>query len=691
MKKGAFRLRLFFPKKKLAERAIMNLPDNSSNRKSHTDRFIIAAVLIWALELFRRFKHQPSTVAEVLQLTDATKSQAYKTLGRLKEASKALNRRPGRPASKQTEKSGLECVLRLTRDFLMENPGCAQRRGRRHRYTDRYRLFVLGLKGPGGAGEKLTVEQLADAVGVPLGTLKDWMRMPTASVDHQAASDKTESQPQDQTSQRSTDQKTECQSPPTRPSEDPKDPESPIPLSVSISDPQLATIVNEWENWKGDFTGFCHHMNHHHRIAFGRTFIGNLLEALGLRQRKKRGRNDPPWSRDAFRKLFPGAQWCSDGKTVAIRLNGKWYRFNWEATVDVASNAVVGIDVRDSEDADALIESHRHGVATTGKPPMAETVDNRPSNLCPEVQRKLAPTVVLEATPGRGQAKAPLEGTFGLFAQTTPPLEVQGNTPHELARSIITLLLWLWAWTRNGRPRKKLSGQSPRDFYQNYTPTPEQIEEAKRWINQLKRRQEKMRQSQQRRADPHRRAILQEALADLSIPDPNHRLASDLAIYSMDAILRGIAIFKSKKEMGTIPADADPGRYLGGIIRKLNQRQELELTAKSLFELRLKHQDLALSPLQKQAENLRRQHPIQHQPRAFVQKALHSQPMLDFRFWSGLAAKTLLKLPASRAITEYHHLARWVAASYSVQLTRRDDLIGVLSDAAALAQITTAS
>ena len=148
----------------------------------------------------------------------------------------------------------------------------------------------------------------------------------------------------------------------------------------------------------------------------------------------------------------------SDGKTVAIRLNGTWYQFNWEATVDAASNAVVGIDVRDTEDADALIESHRHGVATTGQPPMAETVDNKPSNLCPEVKEQLAPTIVLEATPGRGQAKAPVEGTFGLFSQTAPPLRVDGTTPRETASSILTLVTLTSAWARNRKPRKKESG-----------------------------------------------------------------------------------------------------------------------------------------------------------------------------------------------------------------------------------------
>jgi hypothetical protein len=664
----------------------MSLPNNPSDRKFHVNRFVAAAVLIWALEILRDLKRHPRTAAEVLQLTGAGKSQSYETLQRLKQASEDLHRRPGRPAAVKTEPGEVERVLRLTRDFLMDHPGCVQRRGRRLRYSDGYRHFVLALAAPGGAAENLTVEQLADAVGVPLGTLKDWMRMPSADTGEIGLSEQTE--PRSDVSQQSTDQQPQSQQEPgTQPSDNPQVPKSPAQPTVSINDPQLATIVHEWKNWNGDFTGFCEHLKQHHRIAVGRTFVGNFLEALGLRQRNKRGRNDPPWSRDTFQKLFPGAQWLSDGKTVAIRLNGKWYRFNWEATVDTASNAVVGIDVRDTEDADALIQSHRHGVTTTGQPPMAETVDNKPSNLCPEVERQLAPTIVVEATPGRGQAKAPLEGTFGLFSQTAPPLEVEGNTPRELARSIITLLLLVWAWTRNGKPRKNLKGLSPAAYYQNHTPTDEQLEQAKRHIAEMKHRQEKMRQSRQRRADPNRRAILHKALAELDVSDPDDRLACDLAIYSLNAILHGLAIFKSKRQMETVPADADPGRYLGGIIRNLNEREQLERTAQHLLELRLKHQDLALATLQQQGADIRQRRPADQWPRLFVQKALESEPVLDFRFWAGQAAVALADLAAPQAAAQYHHLARVAAVTFGVDRERRDDLIGRLSAATTQAHI----
>jgi hypothetical protein len=48
-------------------------------------------------------------------------------------------------------------------------------------------------------------------------------------------------------------------------------------------------------------------------------------------------------------------------------------------------------------------------------------------------------------------------------------------------------------------------------------------------------------------------------------------------------MMRGIATFKAKQENGALPPDVDKGRYLGGIIRNLHQREELERTASYLL------------------------------------------------------------------------------------------------------------
>jgi hypothetical protein len=342
---------------------------------------------------------------------------------------------------------------------------------------------------------------------------------------------------------------------------------------------------------------------------------------------------------------------------------------------------LVGVTVGDAEDERAVIDTFAAGCETTGARPIALTLDNRPSNFTPGVADAIAPAVLLAATPGRGQAKAPLEGAFGLFQQMAPPLVIQGQTSREIARSVLALTMTIWAWARNGRPRTWLGGRTPRDFYRETKPTPEEIREVEDYLRELGRRQEQIRLTRAARLDPSRIALLAEGLARLGIPDPDGRIARQLAGYSRDAIVRGLATYAAKREAGTLPDGPDPHRYLGGIIRNLHDRQELELTGKHLLDLRQRLRDLTLAPLESEAERIRESRPAGQLPREFVDKALGAESTLAFRFWKTAAAASLAMLPPAIGRGLYLDLNRRVAASFSTQREHRADLIDALAAA----------
>ena len=94
----------------------------------------------------------PDTVAGVLSITGAGRSQAYALLPRLREVAAALVAPAGRPApepSSATESASgaaTVAVLRAVRDFLMEHPGAVTGTGDRRRYSDGLRRFVAGLR-----------------------------------------------------------------------------------------------------------------------------------------------------------------------------------------------------------------------------------------------------------------------------------------------------------------------------------------------------------------------------------------------------------------------------------------------------------------------------------------------------------------------------------------------------------------
>jgi hypothetical protein len=619
---------------------------------------IAAAVLLLARILSAPVR-RALTSEQIAETTGASRSQAYEMLPRLVDLCDGLHRPAGRPAAAPERDTNFTVVCCRVRDYVIEHPGTVSGHGARRSYSDAFRAFVLDLAAPGQPAADLTLEQLAEASGVPLGTLKDWRRLPgTAEPTAPSPDAPPEAPPNAPTASR------------------------PVELSQLAGHPQIATLLDAWMRWQGRFGAFCSHVWRDLRLPWRRTFIARLLEASGLRQPQRRKTPRPTWNRDTFRRLFPGAQWLGDGTTLAIRLRGRWHAFNLQATLDVDSNALVGLEVADVENQDAVLQAFRHGEATTGEPAIALTLDNKPCNHTNTLAQAVDPTVIVPATPGRGQAKASLEGTFGLFAQTAPPLQVDGADERELARSILHLVVLVWSWTRNGKPRKRLGGRSPADYYHAAEPTEEERAAARAHADDLRRRNERARETRRRRADPLRRQLLQEALRRNDIHDPGDHLAADLARYATSAILFAIALFETKRNQGTLSDIQHPERYLAGIIHNRNQAEETEQTATRLLELRLRHRDLRLAPLEANIQWVRDTTPPGQQPRRLLDLALDAERLIDFRFYAAAAARALEDLGPQLAHALYPHLARAVAARFQLPRERRDHLVSTLARAA---------
>lgn len=615
----------------------------------------IAAVLLLALDLAQDLGSTlPSSATEVLTVTSATRSQAYEMRGRLRGLLPALHQTAGRPAITAPEPDRALAVAKAVRDFLMLHPGTVRVRGTRRTYGDLFQRFVLGLFAPGGVARAMTVEQAADAIGVPLGTLKDWLRTPTNDSPGETQDDHAQHAHVD-------------------------------PL-LSCAQPQIATLLSEYEAWEGTLSSFCDYARDELRLPFGRTFITDVLIAAGLHKPSSRAEpHQAPWSRGSMHASFPGLQWFGDGKQLTIDFRGQRFLFNLEANVDAASNAVVGARVTNTEDAQAVIGAFREGLQTTdGQPPLAVTLDNRPSNFAPQIDEALSCTEILRATPGRGQAKAPVEGAFGLFEQSLPaPIVLAGETDQDIARAFAQQVVTAFFRGRNGRPRRKLAGLTPAQAYDQSSPSPEQISDARKYILERRRREQIARRTREQRADPVRRKLLRDRLVALGIDDPAGEASLSLCGYSMTAILRGLAIYHAKKELGTLPADHDPYRYLGGIIRNVDATEHLERTALHLLKLRQRAGDLQLVPLQSQADAILETKSASASASAFVDAALDATSELAFRFWCSQARESLCLLPQDQAIPLYCHITRVVSAASRTQRKRREHLIAVLAAAVA--------
>jgi len=368
---------------------------------------LIAGLLLAAIPLLSALNLPAPTASAVLEAAGASRTTAYKVKAEVEAALPGLLRPPGRPAAPPPETPPDLCpLLHAVRDFVFNHPGAVGGTAERRRYSDRFRLFVLDQW---DAHRDIGPEALAEAVGVPLPTLKDWLRGERPQV------------------------------------------EAPVNLAT-IPGPapaRIQTVLDGWDRWadkKRGFRAFCEHVWFHLRVPFGRQHIKDILQAHGVRIPTKRGRPpDASANRGGFQTFHPGAQWVGDGAELVVMLNGQRFTVNLELLVDADSGAFTGASIRPTEDAAAVTEAFADGVRTTGAPPVALLLDNKPSNHGEEVDQALGDTLRIRSRPFVPTDKPHVEGAFGLFAQEGPPMTVIAATPEALAAEIARLVVSAWS------------------------------------------------------------------------------------------------------------------------------------------------------------------------------------------------------------------------------------------------------
>lgn len=586
----------------------------------------MAGLLLTARLFLRRLDLPHPSVKAILAATGASRTRAYELRDAILALLPTLQRGAGRPRSvSAAAPEAKEMPTGKVLDYILAHPGCAELGPHRRCYSDDFRHFVVELRERYHA---LDLPTFTESVRIPAGTLEEWLRLdlepPSAAVPHAAAG-----------------------------------------REDLVTSTRVQTIIDAWKVWKGPFTAFCEHVAQHLRIPYGRTLISSILELAGVRTRRRRpGRSpDEKALRGLFETFFPGAQWVGDGSPVIVQLalGHREYRFtfNLELMTDAASGAYVGISVRDEEDAAAVTEALTDGVDTTGAPPLALLLDNRPSNHTEEVDEALGETLRIRASRGRAQNKAHTEGGFGLFKSTAPPLDISATTPRELAAHILDLVVTTWARTLNHRPRKNRGSLSRVDLYQQSKPTPEQVEQARRALEQRRRKQEKALETERARQDPVARRLLDAAFARLGLLDPEGNIRSACARYPLDAIIAGIATYEGKRDAGTLPAGVD-ARYLLGIVRHVAHHDEGLRISEHLLQRRLEARDIALEILGSQRDAvLQRVSEPRDRVRSFLDNALTTERHVDRIFWLDAAAGILASHTGSES--ERHDLFRFAA------------------------------
>jgi len=603
----------------------------------------VAGLVLAALPHLHRLGLAAPSSTDVIAAVGASRSASYEARHVVEEGLSGLFRPPGRPPRSEpvSEVDPREALTKRVVTFLMDHPGCVTGTALRRTYAEVYRVFALDLH---HENPDLELADLARVASVPLPTLRDWLRGARTQVE--------------------------------RTTQNPA-----LAQLAQLEGPHVAhveTVLAAWSAWKGGFQPFCEHVQTHHRLPLSRQHIDDILHAHGVRIPERRSRPvDDAATRRGIEAFFPGAQWVGDGMELRVVIDGVPYHANLELNVDIASGALVGASIRATEDAEAVVEALQDGVATTGAPPLALTLDNKPSNHAAEVEAVLDDTLKLRARPFTPTDKAHVEGAFGLFAQQAPALAVSTD-PATLAGQVAALVFTAWARAANHRPRADRNKATRAQLYQNARPTPEEIEAARRRFAERLAQQEKARETRRRKQDPLARAALDAAFERLGLPDDDGALRAAIACWPLDAVLAGIAIFEGKRRRGTLPDGVD-GRYLRGIVVNVATEAESMAIADALLEVRIQAEDEALRGLDADRERLDEacQNDAARLVKRYVERATGSRRQLDRHWWLRAIADVATAHPDERR-SLLRLAARHLSAAHALRPKERNAAIRFL-------------
>lgn len=616
-----------------------------------------AAVLLAARALCQQFELNHPSASQILAATGTSKSRAYEVCAALTSSLSTLVQACGRPPSRTGESSspstGGDAVTAAVLAYVLQHPGCAQAGDKRRGYGEDFRRFVIRLR---EKNPRLSLEDFARRTQIPLGTLKPWLAQPRPT-------------------------------PTPSPDDGPRRGQAQAGVDGRRHDVTVAKIeavLSAWETWRGTFSAFTEHVRHHLRLSMGRQSISHILEACDVRlPRRRHGRSpDELALRGAFETFFPGAQWVGDGKAVTVLVDGEKSTFNLELNVDAHTGAWVGLSVHDEEDSAAVVEAFENGVATSGAAPLAELLDNKPANHTSAVDTALtdAGTLPIRATPQRPQNKAHVEGAFGLFAQQTPPIELDtNNSNRNIAHALLLLVATTFACAINHRPRAGRAGRSRVELYAD-EPTEDQVEDARRALQERWRKQELARATREARQRPQVRALLDQHFEALGLLDPKRHTRLTIGSYPLDAIVDGIAIFTGKRNAGTLPDGVD-ARYLLGIVRNVAAQCEGECIAQTLLAQRIQARDDAVQMLEAKRVTLCQPHlRVDDVIDDCIAAALDTDRKLDRIFWLTAAADNARHQDSSVQQHLYRIAARRINTTFRISPADRQTALRFLAD-----------
>jgi hypothetical protein len=559
---------------------------------------------------------QPPRAADIIALMGTRKSRAYAERTRILHVLTA-EQRHARP--------DLEALSRRVLRFVFDHPGAVHSHGHRRSYSDEFRRLLIDLR---EEHRGVSLVAFSRAVEVPLPTLREWLSAARVLDDPERAGRRQ-------------------------------------PATTAAGDGRQQGQADEEACRQGAGCAACS------------ATVGDASTAAHARQARS-GRRGRRWRlprshdsalRGSFTTFFPGAQWVSDGTSLPVEIDGERWDFNLQLVVDTHTGALVGASVRDHEDSRAVIESFADAVQTTGAPPLALLLDNRPCNRSARIADALGDaTGLMYATKGRPQNKAHVEGAFGLFALQVPPIRLECGDPRQLARQVLELVVTTWARTLNQRPRRDRGGRSRVQLYHSEQPDAEKRCATREMAREyLQRRRARAQSARKERC--LQRMLAAQAFLELDLGEPEGRLAWAVARYPLDAIVAGRATYEAKQAAKTLPEFSDRenrARYFHAIVRNIAEEEEGLHVAERLLLRRREAHACVLRRLEARRATFAPESAPEALIPAVIDEMMTATSRVEQHFWSEAVMQAIRRAAGLRPDAQdefYRHAARRILAT----------------------------
>ena len=590
---------------------------------------------------------------EVIQVLGLSRSQAYARAAGI--GGELSDRGPGRPATvaENDDVAPPGTVTEAVLEYVTMNPGAMYFKEDRFVYSDDFRAFVLDLVAPGGPASDLTASQAARAIGIPVHTLNSWRAngrrrlVKVMKVEPKA--------------------------------------QAVLDDASQLFSPEVQRLLRLYQDWKGNFSSFCASLPAHN-IHLSAEKVAQVLDLADVRPRprRKRVQVDAETLRGGLERFFANAQLCEDGKNVAITLGDRKYVFTWQVMVDVATNAVVGFDVRPAEDGQGFLNALEQATQAAAEPPLSTMRDRRKCNVSKAVEDALQDQDIESIlTPKkRPQTNGPAENLFSLLAQSMPEIIVQAETPEKLAQSLLWYILTAFALGRNLAPRKTLKGLSPGEAFDQQKADEQTRQKARA---KLKKRAADSRRERKRggtrKEAPVVRDLLRTEFDELGVDDPKEKTATFLSKLGIDVALESVAILRARLESGFDP-NASKAGYLRGIATRVANRNEDMAQYHHHLRLRSKAGELLLRPLETLLEQMRQKLQPGDLLRELVRKSHAAQSKAERQFWWRAALTEFASISPNRRKATGEWMASRTANRRSIHLYEKDWMIAQVAKVA---------